>query len=152
MLKPSPDPAFPQLYRENPTSRTSFITIPNIIIFFPNPYPCQLWRNPVSRGAVNPVSHTVFWSNPEPSDRDWHPFRSFSTLRRRPNVYTRRPDVKIKMCLKLSQWLLTGYYIFHNIVVLLMYIKLNIPCSHVDQLIAIDIWNKQWNDNAGQTF
>ena len=150
MFKPSPDPAFPPLYQENPTSRTSFITIPNTIIFFPNPCPCQIWTNPVSRGAVNPVSHTVFWSNPEPSDRDWNPFRSFSTLRRRPKVSLRVQT--FKMCLKLNQWLLTGYYIFHNIVVLLIYIKLNIPCSHVDRLIAIDIWNKQWKDNAGQTF
>lgn len=148
MLKPSPAPPFPPLYQENPTSRTSFITIPNIIIFFPNPHPCQIWANPVSRGAVNPVSHTVFWSNPEPALIET--VRSFSTLRRRPKVSLRVQT--FKMCLKLNQWLLTGYYIFHNIVVLLIYIKLNIPCSHVDRLTAIDIWNKQWKDNAGQTF
>ena len=113
MFKPSPDPAFPPLYQGNPKCRTSFVTIPNTIIFFPNPRPCQIWTNPVSRGAVNPVSNTVFWSNTEPSDRDWYPFRSFSTLRRRRNVSLGVQTVK--MCLKLSQWLLTGYYIFHNI-------------------------------------
>ena len=151
MLKPSPDPAFPQLYRENPTSRTSFITIPNIIIFFPNPYPCQIWTNPVSRGAVNPAYPTLYFGQiPNPlieTDTLSDPFLHWGDAQ----MCTLGVQT-FKMCLKLSQWLLTGYYIFHNIVVLLMYIKLNIPCSHVDRLTAIDIWNKQWNDNAGQTF
>ena len=48
-----------------------------------------------------------------------------------------------------DNWLVITY--FTIFVVLLMYIKLNIPCSHVDRLTAIDIWNKQWKDNAGQT-
>ena len=148
MLKPSPDAPFPPLYQENPTSRTSFITIPNIIIFFPNPHPCQIWTNHVSRVQSTPYPTLYFGQIPNPLIET---VRSFSTLRRRLKVSLGVQT--FKMCLKLSQWLLTGYYIFHNIVVLSrMYMKLNIPCSHVDRLTAIDIWNKQWKDNAGQTF
>lgn len=86
MFKPSADPAFPPLYQENPTSRTSFITIPNTIIFFPNPRPCQIWTNPVSRGAVNPVSHTVFWSNPEPAQILFYTEETPKSLTPRPDV------------------------------------------------------------------
>lgn len=149
MFKPSPDHAHFRLVRRiphperlSPLSRRLSFSLPTLIrakfgqipfpgvqsILYPTLYFGKIPNHLFETGTVSdPFLH---WGDAQ---------KSHSASRRLKCVLNTAND----------NWLVITYFIIF--VVLLMYIKLNIPCSHVDRLTAIDIWNKQWKDNAGQT-